>query len=94
MIFSLLFVEKEGLGRPSSPQLPWPQRRAELLHLLYESKHSNKHLLLAGSASGSHTACAAGIVARSRNAESLGSDMGGFRRVMNWNGVAKCKVAN
>jgi hypothetical protein len=30
----------------------------------------NKHLLLAGSASESHTACAAGIVARSRNAES------------------------
>ena len=32
---------------------------------------SNKHLLLAGRASKSHTACAAGIIARSRNAESF-----------------------
>ena len=34
----LLFVEKEGLGRPSSPQLLCGVRSGGLLHLLYESK--------------------------------------------------------
>ena len=41
MIFSLLLVEKEGLGCPSSPQLLSGPGFAELLHLVYESKNSN-----------------------------------------------------
>ena len=42
MIFSLLLVEKEGLGCPSSPQLLSGLGFAELLHLVYESKARNK----------------------------------------------------
>ncbi len=41
MIFSLLFVEKEGLGCPSSPQLLSGSGFSVLLHLVYESKLSN-----------------------------------------------------
>lgn len=52
----------------------------------------NQHLLLAGSTSGSHTACAASIVARSRNAESLDRPMTmNLRRhlaVPDWNDAA------
>jgi len=43
MTFSFLLVEKEGLGCPSSPQLPPPDPAVELLHLLYESKLSNTY---------------------------------------------------
>ena len=39
----LLFVEKEGQRRPSSPQLSWGHRSVVLLHLVYESKGSNIH---------------------------------------------------
>ena len=42
----LLFVEKEGLGCPSSPQLFSGAQSGGLLHLLYESKRANKRLLL------------------------------------------------
>ena len=37
----LLFVEKEGLGCPSSPQLFSGAQLGGLLHLLYESKAPN-----------------------------------------------------
>ena len=41
MIFSLLFVEKEGLRCPSSPQLLSRSGFSVLLHLVYESKLTN-----------------------------------------------------